>query len=41
MTDVYTSPLVERFATREMAEIWSAQKKFSTWRRCWLAPREL
>jgi len=38
--DVYTSPLVERFATRQMAEIWSAQKKFSTWRRCWLALAE-
>ncbi len=40
MNDVYTSPLVERFATREMAQIWSAQKKFSTWRRCWLALAE-
>ncbi|MFM1921209.1 MAG: adenylosuccinate lyase [Candidatus Hydrogenedentota bacterium] len=38
--DVYYSPLVERFATREMAAIWSAQKKFSTWRRCWLALAE-
>lgn len=37
---IYTSPLVERFATREMAELWSAQKKFSTWRRCWLALAE-
>lgn len=37
---VYTSPLVERFATREMSELWSAQKKFSTWRRCWLALAE-
>jgi adenylosuccinate lyase len=38
--DVYTSPLVERFATREMAQVWSAQKKFSTWRRCWVALAE-
>ncbi len=38
--NVYISPLVERFATREMAELWSAQKKFSTWRRCWLALAE-
>lgn len=38
--DLYRSPLVERFATREMAAIWSAQKKFSTWRRCWLALAE-
>jgi len=40
MTDVYTSPLVERIASREMAELWSAQKKFSTWRRCWIALAE-
>ena len=39
-TELYTSPLVERFATREMAEIWSSQRKFSTWRRCWLALAE-
>ncbi|HOV72442.1 MAG TPA: adenylosuccinate lyase [Candidatus Hydrogenedentes bacterium] len=40
MTSVYTSPLVERVATREMCELWSAQRKFSTWRRCWLALAE-
>lgn len=40
MTDTYVTPLVERFATREMAELWSAQRKFSTWRRCWLALAE-
>ncbi len=40
MTSIYTSPLVERFATREMAELWGAQKKFSTWRRCWIALAE-
>lgn len=40
MHDTYVSPLVERFATREMAELWSAQRKFSTWRRCWLALAE-
>jgi len=34
--NVYTSPLVERNASREMAEIFGAQKKFSTWRRLWL-----
>ncbi len=33
---VYTSPLVERNASREMAELFGAQKKFSTWRRLWL-----
>jgi len=34
--DVYTSPLVERNASKEMAELFGAQKKFSTWRRLWL-----
>ena len=37
MKDVYTSPLTERFATTPMKTLWSAQKKFSTWRKCWLA----
>src|SRR5690242_4234957 len=40
MTTEYVSPLVERFATREMARLWGAQKKFSTWRRCWVALAE-
>ncbi|MCK5861237.1 MAG: adenylosuccinate lyase [Candidatus Hydrogenedentes bacterium] len=40
MTDVYVSPLVERFATTPMKALWSAQKKFSTWRRCWVALAE-
>ena len=35
-TKLYTSPLVERNASREMAELFGAQKKFSTWRRLWL-----
>ncbi|MHC4394918.1 MAG: adenylosuccinate lyase [Planctomycetota bacterium] len=34
--ELYTSPLVERNASREMAELFGAQKKFSTWRRLWL-----
>ena len=34
--DVYISPLVERNASREMAELFGAQKKFNTWRRLWL-----
>jgi adenylosuccinate lyase len=33
---IYTSPLVERNASKEMAELFGAQKKFSTWRRVWL-----
>jgi len=33
---VYTSPLVERNASRQMSELFGAQKKFGTWRRLWL-----
>ena len=33
---LYISPLVERNASKEMAELFGAQKKFSTWRRLWL-----
>ena len=32
----YTSPLVERNASTEMAALFGAQKKFSTWRKLWL-----
>lgn len=39
-TQEYVSPLVERVSTREMTELWSAQRKFSTWRRCWIALAE-
>ena len=34
--NIYTSPLVERNASREMSELFGAQKKFSTWRRLWI-----
>jgi adenylosuccinate lyase len=33
---IYTSPLVERNASPEMAELFGPQRKFSTWRRLWL-----
>ncbi|MHC4476439.1 MAG: adenylosuccinate lyase [Planctomycetota bacterium] len=33
---MYVSPLVERNASKEMAELFGARKKFSTWRRLWL-----
>lgn len=32
----YESPLASRYASREMNENWSPQRKFSTWRRLWL-----
>ena len=34
--NLYTSPLVERNASKQMSELFGAQKKFSTWRRLWL-----
>jgi adenylosuccinate lyase len=42
MTDPtrYDNPLVTRYATRQMAELWGPQRKFSTWRRLWVALAE-
>ena len=40
MTSEYVTPLVERVATKAMTQLWSPQKKFATWRRCWLALAE-
>ena len=36
----YASPLVERYATPRMAELFSDDHKFRTWRRLWLALAE-
>jgi adenylosuccinate lyase len=36
----YRNPLVERYASREMSEIFSPAFKFRTWRRLWLALAE-
>ena len=33
----YASPLPERYATEEMTYLWSPHRKFSTWRRLWVA----
>jgi len=35
--DAYVSPLASRFASREMQALWSPRRKFSLWRRLWLA----
>jgi adenylosuccinate lyase len=40
MTTTYDNPLVSRYASRDMAELWGPQRKFSTWRRLWLALAE-
>src|SRR6516162_8978345 len=37
---VYDNPLVTRYAGRQMAELWGPQRKFSTWRRLWVALAE-
>ncbi len=39
-TDRYSSPLSERYASKEMQYIFSQDKKFSTWRRLWIALAE-
>lgn len=36
----YDNPLIERYASREMCEHFGPQKKFSTWRRLWVALAE-
>jgi adenylosuccinate lyase len=38
--DVYENPLISRYASREMATLWGDQRKFSTWRRLWVALAE-
>ena len=38
--EIYSSPLAERFASREMLENFSELKKFRTWRRVWVALAE-
>ena len=36
-SDHYENPLISRYASRAMAQLWSPQRKFSTWRRLWVA----
>ncbi len=38
--DHYQNPLVARYASDEMSRLWGDQRKFSTWRRLWLALAE-
>ena len=38
--DVYENPLIARYASREMAELWGDERKFSTWRKLWVALAE-
>jgi adenylosuccinate lyase len=36
----YDNPLITRYASARMNELWSPQRKFSTWRRLWVALAE-
>src|ERR1700754_4160375 len=38
--EIYENPLISRYASREMATLWSDQRKFSTWRKLWVALAE-
>ena len=42
MTDTlfYDNPLIGRYASQDMSRLWGPQRKFSTWRRLWLALAE-
>ena len=40
MTDQYVSPLSKRYASEEMLKLFSQDKKFTTWRRLWIALAE-
>ena len=37
---IYQEPLVSRYTSKEMQYLFSDEKKFSTWRRCWIALAE-
>ena len=39
-SDHYENPLITRYASKEMSRLWSDQKKFTTWRRLWIALAE-
>ena len=38
--NIYSNPLVERYSSKEMLEIFSPKNKFSTWRKLWVALAE-
>ncbi|MDE7076075.1 MAG: adenylosuccinate lyase, partial [Clostridia bacterium] len=42
MTDnsVYVNPLITRYASREMSEAFSDEKRFKLWRKLWIALAE-
>jgi adenylosuccinate lyase len=38
--EIYQEPLVSRYTSRAMQELFSEKNRFSTWRRCWVALAE-
>lgn len=38
--EYYDNPLIARYASEEMSRLWGPQRKFSTWRRLWVALAE-
>ena len=40
MEKVYVTPLANRYASKEMNEIWASDSKYSTWRKLWVALAE-
>ncbi len=40
MHEIYENPLCRRYASKEMQEIFSDNRKFSTWRKLWIALAE-
>lgn len=40
MTDIYENPLISRYASKEMARLFSDDIKFRTWRKLWVALAE-
>ncbi|MGF7397152.1 adenylosuccinate lyase [Thermoanaerobacterium thermosaccharolyticum] len=37
MSNIYENPLITRYASKEMAQIFSDDEKFKTWRKLWIA----
>ena len=38
--DVWENPLASRYASAEMARLWSDRNRYRTWRQVWLALAE-
>lgn len=39
-SDLYSNPLISRYASEKMGKLFGSQKKFQTWRKLWLALAE-